>query len=459
MKGPAVNGSAPDAAVGEPATNEPATNDQVADGVAGGWHRLHPLSPLVRAGRHVAVILIIMLSGQVTRQQDGGTAGRYWEPAVVAMVVLVGVVSWLVTRWQIDNRTLRIETGLLRRSSQRYPLAQIQAIDLVESGLARLLGLAELRLRMAASTGTTGRLACLRKSDAEILRARLLALAHGVAEDAPPPPAQLLFAVSTRRLVASMVFGGWGTVQIFLAVGLTVVATVIPAAVGALGGAVAFAIGLATSFWRQFNSGFELTVSAAADGLHLRSGAVQTASETIPFGRVQAARLVEPLLWRPFGWCRLEVEVAGRRVRKENGPEGRQLRVILPVGDHDQARYLLSRLVPGAPAADRRAPARARWKTPLSYHFLAWGSSDRCVVATSGRLRRVTQWVPLEKVQSIRRVQGPFQRTLGLATLHLDTAGRSVHAKLTDLGIDDVDRQLSILPGLCRAARQSPYRP
>ncbi len=266
-------------------------------------------------------------------------------------------------------------------------------------------------------------------------------------------------ALSTRRLVGSMLLSSQSVVTMVATVAFAVVAVMIPAAVGALGGAAGLVIGMLTAAWRRFNSGFELTVSVAADGIHLRSGAIQTAAETIPFGRVQAVQLVEPLLWRPLRWCRLEVEVAGRQARNENRPEGRQLRAILPVGDHDQAAYLLSQLIPGAPTADRRAPARARWKAPLRYHYLAWGGNDSCVVTASGRVRRVTRWVPLEKVQSVRRVQGPVQRMLGLATIHLDTAGRRIQAELTDRNVDEVDRQLAVLPGQCRAARRSQRPP
>ena len=98
---------------------------------------------------------------------------------------LLGFVSWLVTRWRIDGDDLRIETGLLRRQSLRFPLAQVQAIDIVRPGLARMFRVAELRLRMGGATGGTARLAYLPEREAEPLRARLLALAHrGRARDA-----------------------------------------------------------------------------------------------------------------------------------------------------------------------------------------------------------------------------------------------------------------------------------
>src|SRR5207253_9060459 len=107
---------------------------------------------------------------------------------IVAVLALGGFVSWLVTRWRIEGDDLRIETGLLRRQSLRFPLAQVQAIDVVRPGLARLFRVAELRLRMAGATGATARLAYLPEREVEPLRTRLLALAHGGASE--PEPAE-----------------------------------------------------------------------------------------------------------------------------------------------------------------------------------------------------------------------------------------------------------------------------
>ena len=62
--------------------------------------------------------------------------------------------------------------------------------------------------------------------------------------------------------------------------------------------------------------------------------------------------------------------------------------------------------------------------------------------------------MPLEKVQSLRRVQGPVQRRLRLATIHVDTAGRSVHAALRDRDVAEADAALEDLIRLARAARR-----
>lgn len=192
------------------------------------------------------------------------------------------------------------------------------------------------------------------------------------------------------------------------------------------------------------------------DGLHVRGGLIALTAEVIRPGRVQAVRLVEPWLWRPVGWCRLEVDVAGRqRSKGEGAAERGQLRTLLPVGKRSLAFELVDRLVPDRPDELLPPPRRALWKSPLRYRALSWGRTETCVAATSGRLRRVISWVPLEKVQSLRHVQGPVQRRLRLASVHLDTAGKAVHATLRDRDSAEAAGALTELTDLARAARRA----
>ena len=120
---------------------------------------------------------------------------------------------------------------------------------------------------------------------------------------------------------------------------------------------------------------------------------------------------------------------------------------------------MLDRIFPDVPAGKLPPPRRARWKSPLRYRFLSWGGDRNYAVTTSGRVRRVTDWVPLAKVQSIRRVEGPVQRRLQLATVHLDTAGRNIHAALRDRDRAESERLIETLPALCRQARGAAAAP
>ena len=436
------------------------------------WHRLHPLSPLVRAGRQMMSLLFVLVGITVLNQhQDGNLVA---DLVVIVAALVGGFVSWLVTRWQVAGGVLRIDTGLLRRDSRRFPLSQIQAVDVVQTGLARLLGLAELQLRIAGGDSARGgRLACLRLADAEQLRRQLLALAAVPASGLAPPAAglsyqaeavpdparrpatRMLFRVRATRLPVAIVLSRSGATGL-----VVVVATWLTAQFTGSAGVIApflpVAFGVAAALWRQFNGEYGTTVAAAQDGIRLRSGLVQTTAETIRPGRIQAVRLVEPLIWRAFGWCRLEVDVAGARQRREDRAEGQRLRALIPVGSRAEADQLLAELLASPPLPSRPAPPRARWKAPLSFHFLSWNGDDRYVVAARGRICRETTWVPLEKVQSIRWVQGPLQRRLGLATVHLDVAGKRVSAKIEDRDSAETLQMLAALPDLARAARSRP---
>lgn len=426
-----------------------------------GWQRLHPLSPVVRGGRATIAIAVVLLPSLLTGR---GSKDLVPQLAVVGVLTGLGFVSWLVTRWRLDGDDLRIETGLLRRRSLRFPLAQVQAIDIVRPGLARMFRVAELRLRLGGASGATARLAYLPEHEVEPLRARLLALARGDdGEEAEAPALEaadghVLTTVPTGRLVASILISDVGIFAEAVLAALIVTAVLSPsAAAGLASGGAVWIVSVLTLVWRRFNQEYRLTVVDAPDGLRLDGGLVALTHETIRPGRVQAARMVEPLLWRRLGWCRLEVDLAGRQRSKGEGQAQRgQLRAVLPVGSRALAAELLDRILPDRPREQSPPPRRVFWKSPLRYRMLAWGRTAGCVATRSGRLRRVTCWVPLEKVQSLRRVQGPLQRRLGLASVHVDTAGRSVHATLRDRDTAEADRALADLTGLARTARRRP---
>ena len=447
------------------------------------WHRLHPLSPLIRTGRHLVALGILVLF-LIFANHSGNNDDFISDIVVVGIVLIAGVISWLVTRWQVADGVLRIETGLIRRQSLRFPLSQVQAIDVVQTGLARVFGLAELRLRMAGADSSGGRLACLPLADAERLREQLLAMgqaagtrgAAGGAQAgamgpggpagapgpagavgpasaaAPTGPERVLFRVQSERLAGAIILSRPGAYA-GTAIAVVILVIALTGKPGIIVPFLVFGFGIVTSVWRQFNTEFGTVVAEAPDGLRLRSGLIQTAAETIRPGRVQAVRLVEPLFWRAFGWCRLEVDVAGPRQRRENRSEGQRLRALIPVGSRADADRMLGELLTDPPRPTHPAPAGARVKTLLSYHFLAWAGDDRYVVASRGRICRKTTWVPLEKVQSIRWVQGPWQRRLRLATIRLDVAGRRVTASIQDRSVAEADELLGQLPDLARAAR------
>jgi len=442
---------------------------------AHGWHRLHPLSPLVRSGR--GVLAVLALAGLSTSGAIGrGTGTRWYDVAIPVFVAVAAVVNWLVTRWKVDGATLRIETGLLRRDSRQLPIARIQAVDLVRPFLARMLGLAEIRVRLAGSGDADGRLAYLTEPAAEALRARLLAAHHGLDPATPEPAEAVVTTVPIGRLAGAALIPAILLAVVAVAVGALTVA-VAPGGLLAVGAPVAWwLIICGTLAWRRVSSEYAFTVAVSPDGVRIRRGLLGTVAETIPVPRIQAVRMIEPLLWRPLHWCRLEVDVAGGLGHDHPEGTGAVRKALLPVGSPDEARRVLALLVRGddPPATPRwaeapllrhgasavawpalsRPPRRARWKALPSYHFLAAGHDGTLAVAVTGRVRRETTWVPLAKAQSVRLVQGPVQRWLGLATVHLDAAGKRVRAEFRERGYAEARSLVDDLAALSRSARR-----
>ncbi len=393
--------------------------------------RLHPLTPVVRGWKLLAGFAVFgtsramedLSSGDVGRPSGGALAGL---GGIVAIVVVLGVffgwLSWRFTAYGVDGGDLRIETGVLFRKSRRVRLDRLQAVDIVRPLLARLLGLAELRLEVAGGASTEAPLAYVSIDDAHRLRAELLALAAGLDEGTPEAAERELYAVPDGRLLASTALQLPVVLSFVAAIGFTVVSVAGGAGASSLFVLVSSVGAFATAFVRQFmaNQGFRLAESP--DGLRISRGLLETRAQTVPPGRIQAVRLVEPVLWRAVtGWARLEVAVAGYST---SGQAGEASAVLLPVAPRADCIALMSLVLPGADIARIPAtgvPSRARWLAPLSRHLLAAGGDERYFLSVRGAVRRETDVMPHERIQSVRAHQGPLQRRLRLATVTLDT--------------------------------------
>lgn len=424
----------------------------------GGWVRLHPLTPLLRGGRF-ALLLIALLGQQGLRESPSPEA--VWAVLGVGIPggVLVGWISWRAMRYRVTPTELQVESGVVTKRSRRVPLARVQAVDVVRPFYARVLGLAELRLEVVGSSEAEAPLAFLSEEHATTLRTQLLDLVAGreaTAEGAPPPPPeQVLVQVPTGPLIWSTLLGSPLVTVLVLPVALLGALLIDPAAAGTvLVTAVPLLLGVGSFAVRRILSEYGFTVAESADGLRLRHGLLDTRSQTIPPGRVQAIRVREPLLWRRFGWVRVEVDVAGYSGGSE---EQAATGALLPVAPRALADALVARVLGGPlPVADRPAPPVARWRAPLQFRRLRMGVDDRHLVSTFGIVTTTTDIAPLAKVQSLRLTQGPYERRLGLTSLHVDTAGRRLPgAVVPHRGETEAAELLDELALRARAARSA----
>ena len=418
--------------------------------------RLHPLTPLVRGGRYV--LLLGAVFGQQAARQGDGRLLLLIGVAATPLAVLAGLISWLFTRYHVHAGELHLSSGVLFRRHRRVPLARVQSIDLVRPLLARVLGLAELRLEVAGRGSSEGRLSYLTEAQAVALRRELLLLAGPTGTTEPPAPhpaEQVLLEVPTGTLLASSLLGAPLVVLTLSALALVITAVLMPAAAGpVLLAIVTGSLSVLSISVRQVLTEYGFSIAQTAQGLRLRHGLLDTRSQTIPAGRVQALRLTQPLLWRPFGWVRVDIDVAGYGGNRAQ--ESTATSALLPVAPRFVAERLIVQVLGATPPIPRAfVPDRARWRAPIQYRNLAYAADAAYLVTSYGVFTKTIDVVPLAKAQSLRSTQGPWQRRLGLASVHVDVAGRKITGTTArHRRADEAAVILARLTDLARAARR-----
>ena len=396
--------------------------------------RLHPVTPLRRAWAPVAVLIGWALHDpdQAQRQLTRLTTTTLLIGLAVLIpaAALYGFLTWWFTHFAVTESELRIRTGLLFRRTAHIRLERIQAIDVTQPLLARVAGVAKLKLDVIG-TDKKDELAFLGAGEARALRAELLARAAGfapeTAHEVGEAPSRQMLRVPPGVLAVSLLLTGatWGWLIVAgVVVPLLWTAThslwtVLAAAVPMLGAAGASSVG-------RFVAEYDWTLGESPDGLRIDHGLLDRAHGTVPPGRVQAVRLVEPLLWRRRGWVRVELDVAG----SSNS-------LLLPVAPRELAESVVARVLPGVNVPPREAfsrpPRRARWCAPLWWRGYGLAVTDAVFAARQGLLRRSLALVPHAKVQSVRLAQGPWERLWRVADVHVDTgANKTVTARLRD---------------------------
>lgn len=441
--------------------------------------RLSPLTPLVRS-----FIVLVAAGTTVVRDVTRGDIG----PTAMLFALLLfagavyGGVSWLRTTFWIEADELRVDTGVLSRQSRRIRIDRLQGVDIVQPFVARILGLAELRMDVAGGHAREGSLAYLPLGEARRLKDLLLArrdelgatrqpstvhLGGGTAGAGPgeqspagpgpvsPPggpaapgsvsgdgpstsaPGDLtgrpatatrvtprerpLAKVALSTLVLSILLSAETVGLVVVTAGL-VVTLVLSGQWAGLPALLPVLFGFGVAMFRRFSGNYGFSVSETPAGMQVSRGLFDLNVQTIALHRVQGVVVSEPMLWRALGWARLDVSIAGYGVGGDN--EGSAPSTVLPVGDratvHELARHVLRGVDLDAVELEP-VPARARWADPVAYRFLSVGTDEHLVVSREGWLTRRTHAAPQARVQSVRLSQGPWQRRLGLADVHVDS--------------------------------------
>jgi putative membrane protein len=343
----------------------------------GAERRLHPLTLVLSLARQLPQALI----GLIALRLSGPDEIRSWV-ALIAFLVIVAMFGTTFWKWwrfsyRLDPEELRIASGILNRNVRSIPYERIQDVNLEQGLLARMLGMARIRLETGSSgSGDEGVLDSVDLAEAarlrDVIRLRKAVQAGTAVElgedaiDAAPPPALTekppIFAMDMRRVLTAGVFNFslvffaliaalvnnldflipgqfWDPRRLFEMLGLedlfatldlaarvfSIVAAVFSVLViGLLGGVIRTTL-------REY--GFQL--ERTETGFRRRRGLITLTDVVMPLHRIQAAVIETGPVRRRFGWFALKVQSLASDSDKDSD------HTIAALADSDEVRTIL----------------------------------------------------------------------------------------------------------------------
>jgi putative membrane protein len=406
-----------------------------------GHRKVHPLSPLVHAVAvfpamgGLAIALGVSGAASIIDRLEALRFLAFLPPvlnAIAAIALIAFALSLLVAAYQYlawralsfwidDDGDLRIQSGVITRNLRRVQLSRIQAVDVTQPFAARLFSMAVVVVEVAGQSDSRVQLKFLTLADAREIRREVLARSAGLSGDTQEAPQNIVATVPPGRLAGSLILR-LSTVGLLLATAVIIGFSYLSEgwsgiAVAAVTGGVPLIL-VVSEFIRYY--GF--TVAESPDGLRLKYGLLRTESRTVPPGRVQAIDYVEPFLWRGRGWARVRVTIAGVGTEATSS-SNQQETLLLPVAPLEQAHDIVSRILPDLDTSTLtwvHAPRRAWKRSWIQWRNLAAGWDEHTFAIRRGRITRHLCALPHARTQSVRWTQGPWERVMDLATMHVD---------------------------------------
>lgn len=326
--------------------------------------RLHPLTLLLRVGTSLPALLIVLLP--IIRNPNSSE-----NVVSVVLAVLYGVFAlpliflryWRFS-YRITPKQIVIQSGVLNRKNRSIPVERVQNVQIEQNLVARLFGIAKVKVETAGGSGTEGSLEYVDREEAQKIRRAVRSFRHqsdeAEAEDRDEPEKESLFAMPLRRVLLSGAFrfsllylaiiffvlevfnpevlierfmSAQGRVeQITEAVvshpALAILATVFVAIL------LGWLSGIAVHLARYYR--FQLWLEG--DKLRKRHGLFTITEGTIPLDKVQSLILRTNPFMRVFGWYELKVQTIGINVEEQGH------RVIAPFARLDRILELARRV-------------------------------------------------------------------------------------------------------------------
>jgi putative membrane protein len=476
---------------------------------------LHPGTIALRFVKEAPSTLLALPAALAFTSRVGLTGALYLAAGLALVLLVFKWIAWRCFRYGISGSEIVIESGVLSRNRRSIPFDRIQDVDIERSFLARLFGLAKVRIETGAGGKDEGLLDSVSIGEAHALREAVRAGRAGPAPAAeaaaePLPAGRIVFAMDLPRLLLfglfsfSLVYiaGLFALLQTFdrflpfdiydPARWIGLVDDYLPqrwtfgaiAAVLLLAAALGIVAGVLRTVSRDH--GFRLTLEG--DRFRRERGLFTRSEVVIARRRVQLAQVTSGPLRGLFGWAGLSFQTLGagsdRSGQQSAAPfaTGEEIGAVL--GEAPPLRRppppdlaMVSKRHILRSAAAKLAPALlgiaalSVWARPalwllallpllalaaaIERRFHRYAISGDLLFVARGVWRRRLWIVPLARIQSLGLARGPIQRRMGLATLSIDTAGASLlnAPRIVDLRAADAEALVARISGAMRSGR------
>ncbi|OFP63300.1 hypothetical protein HMPREF2978_10905 [Corynebacterium sp. HMSC074C01] len=437
-----------------------------------GYTRVHRLTPLLRFWSLILALVAIFavninasMISDVLSYLQGGHLGEVGRGTLLGLgaFVLVCTVIWLVSGiwwrklgYKLTEDEIALRHGVISTSFRSARYERIQAVDVVESIIARLLGLAAVRVETAGGTSSVIKIEYLSKVKAEELRAELLRRTNKgpAGESAPETPAALIPEIPILRTIAAEALRLPTLVTALVIGGLLFLPGMWTALLPIIVGFVGRVWGLVDSSWK-----FTALHDAPANALNVSYGLADRRRQTIRISRIHGVRVSQPFLWRRFGWYEVNVSVAGYGA-KGSGKQSGSTR-ILPVGTREQVLELLELISDldraqiedfarpeGHTQPTYTSPRRATWVSPIDrkqQSVTLVDSPQPVTIVHRGRINRRVMVIGTPHIQELTLKVGPLGHLAGVRTVRFDLVAGPVKMAGQDLTPADASELLTRL--------------
>ncbi len=461
--------------------------------------RLHPgtiaLRIVSRAPQEIAGL--VALAAATSRS-------GLWSMIGIVSALVVGTALFAWIRWRsftytIGDGELVIADGVLNRKRRSIPFDRIQDVSIDQKLLARPFGLARVRLETGGGEADEAKLDSVTLAEAARLRAILRgAVPQTNSTDAvsDEPARDVVFTMSPGRVLTMGLFGfslvwvgvlfaglnqvgdliGWNWVDVRDWAGVArreAIAWATPVFV-AMAAVVALAVGAISGVLRTLLVEHGFRLEREGDRLRRVRGLATRTEIALSLRRVQLALIERGMVSGRLGWASLRLQTLGGSDdvggRQSVAPFARDAEIahvlaaagyapfdplpLRPVAFGHVVRTGIVRggvplivvtiaafFVPLAGLALLLVPI------PVVLAILARRRHRYAVVGDTlqvmrGVLAKQVWIVPIARIQAVSVRRSPLQRFLGLATLHVDTAGAKGMGRpnVVDVAVEDAER-------------------